>query len=258
MKNNRIRKLLLLSLLLVGTVWSGMAAPLRLKVMTFNVRMSGEQTQYDVKPFADLIRQYDPDMVALQEVDYKVARSYQIDFATLLAAELGMFPVFGKAINSGTGEYGPAIISKYPFVLTKTELLPKPEGTKEQRAVVIGEVLLPSGQKVRFASTHLDHSTPAVRTAMANAVNGYLLKGDMPTVLGGDFNAKPDEATISTGMQQWKQICNDNPTFPNNPTSKIDYLFGYPKATCTVIRTEVIERTNISDHCPVFAEIEFP
>ena len=253
----RLKILLLLAVLLMPGVLLAQTGPLRLKVMTFNVRMSGELTLYDVVPFANLIRQHNPDLIALQEVDYKVARSNQIDFATLLAAELGMYPVFGKAITIGSGEYGPAILSKYPFQATRTELLPRPEGTKEQRAVVIAEVVLPSGQKVRFASTHLDHSTNAVRTAMVNALNAYLLKGDMPTVLGGDFNAKPDESSISSGMRQWKQICNNNPTFPNNPTSKIDYLFGYPKATCKTLSTSVITLTNISDHCPIIAEIEF-
>lgn len=257
MVGKKIRIPLLLAVLIAGSVMTVHAVPLRMKVMTFNVRMSGELTVYDVKPFATIIREYNPDVVALQEVDFRVARSNQIDFATLLAAELGMFPVFGKAIASGSGEYGPAILSRYPVMMAKTELLPKPEGTKEQRAVVIAEILLPSGQKARIASTHLDHSTPEVRTAMATVLNGYLLKGDMPTILGGDFNAKPDESTIASVMQQWKRICNDNPTFPNIPTSKIDYLFGYPKSGLVVLNTVVIERTNISDHCPVFAEIEF-
>ena len=255
--NNRIAKAFLLAVIVLAGTLAGQANPLRLKVMTFNVRMSGELTLYDVVPFANLIRQYDPDLIALQEVDYKVARSNQIDFATLLAAELGMFPVFGKAINSGSGEYGSAILSKYPFMATRNEQLPKPEGTKEQRAVIIAEVVLPSGQMVRFASTHLDHSNNAVRTAMVNSLNALLLKGDMPTILAGDFNAKPEESSIASGMQQWKQICNNNPTFPNNPTSKIDYLFGYPKASCKTISTRVITLTNISDHCPVVAEIEF-
>ncbi len=257
MKYKPIRLLFLLAIwLLAGQSWA-QSSPFRLKVMSFNVRMSGELTLYSVEPFANLIRQYNPDVIALQEIDYKVARSNNKDFAAELGAALGMFPVFGKAINSGSGEYGVAVLSKYPFTAVRTETLPKPEGTKEQRAVLITEIRYPSGQLLRFASTHLDHSTDAVRSAMVNALNAYLLKGDMPTVLGGDFNAKPAENAIATGMQQWKRICTDDPTFPNNPTSKIDYLFGYPKASCKVISYEVIRLTNISDHCPIVAEIEF-
>lgn len=257
MNFNPVRLFFLILFLVLAGQSPAQTTPFRLKVMCFNIRMSGEQTLYSVEPFADLIRQYNPDVIALQEVDYKVARSNTKDFATELGAALGMFPVFGKAITSGSGEYGVAILSKYPFTSVRTELLPKPEGTKEQRAVLITEIQFPSGQNLRFASTHLDHSSDAVRSVMANALNAYLLKGDMPTVLGGDFNAKPNESTITSGMQQWKRICTDDPTFPNIPTSKIDYLFGYPKANCRTINYQVIRSTNISDHCPIVAEIEF-
>jgi len=257
MKYKPIHLLVLLGFLFLAGQSLAQHTPFRLKVMSFNVRMSGELTLYSVTPFADLIRQYNPDMIALQEIDYKVARSNNKDFVTELGAALGMFPVFGKAISSGSGEYGVAVLSKYPFTSIRTELLPKPDGTKEQRAVLITEIQFPSGQNLRFASTHLDHSSDAVRSVMANAVNAYLLKGDMPTVLGGDFNAKPDESTIATGMQQWNRICTDDPTYPNSPTSKIDYLFGYPKTGCRTVSYQVIRQTNISDHCPIVAEIEF-
>ena len=229
----------------------------RVKVMSLNVRISGELTLYSEVPFADLIRQYKPDVVALQEVDYRVARSNNKDFVTELGAALGMFPVFGKAITTGGGEYGVAVLSKYPVRSVRTELLPKPDGTKEQRAVIIAEIQFPSGQNLKFAGTHLDHSTDAVRSVMVSALNAYLQGGDLPTVLGGDFNARPEESAIATGMQQWKRICNDNPTYPDIPTSKIDYLFGYPKGTCRTISYQVIERTGISDHCPIVAEVEF-
>ncbi|MCE4564629.1 endonuclease/exonuclease/phosphatase family protein [Maribellus sp. CM-23] len=230
--------------------------PFRLKIMSFNVCRSGELTQYSVIPFADLIRQYEPDIIALQELDYMTSRNTGIDFTTKLGAELGMFPVFGRTIYYKGGEYGLAVLSKYPFLQVKTEPLPTPSD-KEQRAVLITEVRLPTGQNVRFASTHLDHSSDAISAVMAQAMNDFLLKDDMPTIVGGDFNTRPEEGTIANGMQQWKRFCNDNPTCPDIPTKKIDYLFGYPKEKCSTISYQVIEKTGISDHCPIVAEVEF-
>jgi endonuclease/exonuclease/phosphatase family metal-dependent hydrolase len=214
-------------------------------------------TSYDVTPFATLIQQHKPDVVALQEVDYKASRSGNKDFVTELGAALGMFPVFGKTVPSGTGEYGIAVLSRYPFSSTVMHILPNPEGTKEQRGVLVTTIPFPSGHTLRFVSTHLDHSTDAVRSAMASALNALLLSGSTPTILGGDFNAQPSESAITTTMQSWKRICTDEATFPNVPTTKIDYLFGYPKANCTVISYQVIKRTNISDHCAILAEVEF-
>jgi len=92
---------------------------------------------------------------------------------------------------------------------------------------------------------------------MADAMNKILLKDDMPTIVGGDFNTRPEEGTIANSMQQWKRFCNDDPTCPDIPTKKIDYLFGYPKEKCTTINYQVIMQTGISDHCPIVAEIEF-
>lgn len=257
-KCTKIASLLILCYLLLASGESNeQSTPFRLKVMSFNVCRSGELTQYSVVPFANLIRQYQPDFIALQELDYKTTRNTGIDFATKLGAALGMFPVFGRAIFYQGGEYGLAVLSKYPFLSVKTELLPSPAGTKEQRAILITEIRLPSGQDIRFASTHLDHSTDVVGSEMARALNNFLLKNDMPIIVGGDFNARPETGTIANEMQPWKRFCNNDPTSPNNPTSKIDYLFGYPKEKCRTISYQVIARTGISDHCPIVAEIEF-
>ena len=72
-----------------------------LKIMSYNCRMSGEMTGYSVKEYAVFIRKYNPDVVMLQEIDYNTKRNKNQDFTTQLAAELGLFSVFGKAMDTG-------------------------------------------------------------------------------------------------------------------------------------------------------------
>ncbi len=235
---------------------SAQTAPFRVKVMSFNVLMSGKATQYEVAPFAEFIRKYNPDVVALQEVDYKASRSGNKDFATELAAALGMFPAFGKTINLGSGEYGNAILSKYPFSSILVELLPEPTGTKERRGFILTEIQFPSGQSLRFAGIHLDHSTDAVRSEMAKSFTDFISKSSQPTIVGGDFNALPDDNTIVNEMKDWDRLCDNAPTFPDDPSKKIDYLFGYPKNGWKTIRYQVIRLSGLSDHCPILAEVE--
>ena len=235
---------------------SAQTTPFRIKVMSFNVRMSGQVTHYEVAPFAELIRTYNPDVVALQEVDYMVSRSGNKDFATELAAVLGMFPAFGKTINLGSGEYGNAILSKYPFSSILVELLPEPPGTKERRGFILTEIQFPSGQSLRFAGTHLDHSTDAVRSEMAKSFTEFISKSSQPTIAGGDFNALPDDNTIVNEMKDWDRLCDNSPTFPDDPSKKIDYLFGYPKNEWKMISYQVIRLSGLSDHCPILAEVE--
>ena len=85
-----------------------------LKIMSYNCRMSGEMTGYSVKEYAVFIRKYNPDVVMLQEIDYNTKRNKNQDFTTQLAAELGLFSVFGKAMDTGGGEYW----SSYPFKIS--------------------------------------------------------------------------------------------------------------------------------------------
>jgi endonuclease/exonuclease/phosphatase family metal-dependent hydrolase len=230
------------------------------KVLNMNIRMSGQMTGYNVGPFADFIRQYDPDFVTLQEVDFKTERNGKKDFTTELAAELGYFSAFGKAIDYQQGEYGVAILSKYPIEkISNNKLTGNPAEMKEPRTVLYVDVIEPqSKQKLRIAVTHLDHSTEGVRTSMAQQLNG-VIGATIPTLLAGDFNAKPTESTITTAMAAWQRICNNFATYPASaPTSKIDYIFGKPAGKWTVKSFEVLTNvTSLTDHCGLLTEVQF-
>ncbi len=231
----------------------------RIKVMCFNIRMSGQLTSYQAQPFADLILQHQPDIIAFQEVDYKGARSGNKDILTEIGKLTGMFPLFGKAIPlSGSGLYGVAILSKYPISTSKLVPLAYPDGAKERRVALLSEVTFPNSYVLKFVSTHLDNSTDEVRLAMTQNLNGNeILYGTLPVILAGDFNAQPSASTIAAGMNQWQRLCDNNNTYPNDlPASKIDYIFGYPKNKWKV-NSYTILRTGLSDHCALLADIEF-
>ena len=79
----------------------------------------------------------------------------------------------------------------------------------------------------------------------------------IPVVLGGDFNAKPDEEAISTFEINADNLTGVAPTFPSvNPERKLDYLFGFPKNQIQVESVAVGNGgTPLSDHLPVVADI---
>ena len=232
-------------------------AATRIKVLDFNIRKSGELAGYQVKPFADLILEEKPDLVALQEVDYRMSRSGNKDFLTELAANTGMFPLFAKAIETDGGEYGVAVLSKYPVANSKIVPLSAPDGTKERRVALVCDVEFPDGEMVRFVSTHLDNSTDEVRTEMVRDLNSSnVISGNNPVLLCGDFNATPQEDAVAAGMTRWKLVGDVANTFPaSRPTSKIDYIFSYPEAAWQVVDAEV-PVSYLSDHRPVVAVLE--
>ncbi|MFV0311552.1 MAG: endonuclease/exonuclease/phosphatase family protein [Dysgonomonas sp.] len=254
---NKIKYLIicvLLGLLANGTLM----AQTSFRLMNFNTRMSGQMVNYSAKPFATLIKNYNPDFIVLQEVDYFTVRNGGKDFTTELAAEMGMFSAFGPAIVYQQGEYGVAILSKYPIQkISNNPLTSSSADMKEKRTVLYIDVILPgSNEKVRVAATHLDHSTDNVRLDMARQLDSYV-GNSFPTILAGDFNAKPGENAVVQGMANWQRICNNFPTFPAIPTSKIDYIFAKPTGKWTVKSYEIIKETGISDHCALVTDVEY-
>ncbi|MCS2303413.1 endonuclease/exonuclease/phosphatase family protein [Bacteroides ovatus] len=119
-----------------------------LKIMSYNCRMSGQMTGYSVKEYAVFIRKYNPDVVMLQEIDYNTKRNKNQDFTTQLAAELGLFSVFGKAMDTGGGEYGVAILSKYPFVYINNKTFEGIDGAKEPRTLLYVDIQEPGTSDV--------------------------------------------------------------------------------------------------------------
>src|SRR5690606_28018267 len=84
----------------------------------------------DIDAIARAIKDQDPDLVALQEVDVNTQRSGKFNQAEEIARRLGMSFFFAKAIDHGGGDYGVAILSKFPMSETAIHSLPTEPNTK--------------------------------------------------------------------------------------------------------------------------------
>ena len=232
--------------------------PVRLKVLCYNLRF-GELAS--MEEFANFIKEQNPDIVALQEVDCRTYRDrapkqHGIDFSTELGFRTGMLPVYGKTIPHAGGYYGIAILSKYPLASVERIYLPKTENGKEQRAVLVADVEYAEGKYFSFASTHLDYTNTEERQVQVKKLNEILLKRPYPVIVAGDFNARPNSLEISEGMSVWKVLCPQEPTAPaSGPRHKIDYIFCYPENKWKSIDADVIQ-SQLSDHLPISATVE--
>ena len=129
-----------------------------LRIMSMNIRQGGEYANHKSQPYSDLIKQYNPDVVALQEVDYKTLRNGRRDWLNEVAMQTGMFPYFCKSITYQDGGFGPALLSKYPFFKAQKELFVHDEA-REDRATGWIYIQLPTGQAIRVGSLHLSLET---------------------------------------------------------------------------------------------------
>ncbi len=90
------------------------------KVLSFNI-LHGATTKgnFNLDVIAKVIIDANPDLVALQEVDYKTKRAKNYDLATELGWRTKLIPIFARAMNYDGGQYGIAILSKYSFLKTR-------------------------------------------------------------------------------------------------------------------------------------------
>ena len=224
------------------------------KILSYNI-YHGATTRgdYNLDVIARVITDADPDLVALQEVDYNTRRSGQIDLATELGKRTHLTPLFGRAMYYDGGEYGEGILSKYSFIRTRNVPLPSTPGN-EPRTALEAVVVLPSGDTIAFIGTHFDHLKPETdRVAQAEKINEVFTSGPYPAILAGDLNAQPGSNPINILEEIWSATydkINPEPTFPSDaPGITIDYVMHFPAGRWEAVETEVICDSIASDHC---------
>ena len=243
-----------------------------LRVMTYNsygARATSPANAADLDALAEVIRRQDPDFVTLNEVDVFTDRTGKnVHQARDLAEKLGMEWHFSKAIDRDGGEYGDAVLSKYPILETRSYRLPcAAEQPGEDRALCVIRVQI-DGKDLYVASTHLDHlsgdASRLVQAAEIRRIRDTELEGDL--ILCGDLNAIPSSNVIAT-MTSF--LTNTGPidqyTFPSDdPDRKIDYIMYAPIEHFGVQNCQVVSRgdqqidgVDASDHRPVIADIRF-
>ncbi|MCF0070442.1 endonuclease/exonuclease/phosphatase family protein [Dyadobacter sp. CY261] len=243
-----------------GTLSDKPAKKQRFKVMTYNIHhcnppSAGEKI--DVEAIAKVINAEKPDFVALQEVDVNTERSGKGKNQAKQLAELtGMKCYFSKAIDHQGGDYGVAVLTKFPIVDSARFALPiRPELKEEDRTIAAVTVTLPDKRKLIFASTHLGLKEPN-RIQQAETIMKHFGNTELPMILAGDFNATPESPVIAYFDKYFTRTCTDcKPTIPvEQPKKTIDFIMHKQGSKLKSANTTVIDEKYASDHLPVTAE----
>ncbi|HEY5909649.1 MAG TPA: endonuclease/exonuclease/phosphatase family protein [Verrucomicrobiae bacterium] len=236
-----------------------------LRVLTYNVHHGeGVDGRLDLDRIATVIRAASPDLVALQEVDRYARRTGGIDQTATYARLTGLHAWFGAAMPFQGGEYGQALLSRWP--LQQPTVLPLP-GTRgrEPRIVVTAIVDIPRLGRIRLAGLHLDAGQDdGDRWTQAGALLQGLKSDSVRTLLAGDFNATPESRVMQRILAPgngWVDTAGQwaAPTIPaESPKSRIDFVLASPPAAWQTLKSEVIPELAASDHRPVLVEISLP
>lgn len=246
------------------------AGPLKLRVMTYNIQ-SCRGLDGKVRPerVARVINEFDPDVVAIQEVDSHRPRSGHQDQPGRIAEHLRMEHAFHAMLEEEEECYGIAVFSRFPFEIIRSDLL-TPAGSRREARGAIWLRILPAGKPpFHFINTHFGLGR-GERRRQAEALLGPDWLGGIPenepVVLCGDFNSSPRSkiyrSTVKRLTDVWRTpgIGAPRPGFPSmKPLLRLDHIFV--SAQFSVKSVEVLQTWNAavaSDHLPLCAELTLP
>lgn len=278
-----------------------------MKLLTYNIH--GWRTadgQPNLDGIAHTIQATGADIVGLNEVFYpRPMPAATVPALEVLAQRVGMHFVFGPCLrwpaqnNLPAEAYGNALLSRWPISASAAHhLTPKEEDAqnvlagKEQRGLLEGRILLPSGETFTVYVLHLDHTDEEARSIQLRVARTWLSRDRRrPHVVMGDFNAisrwdyteraaayqhlasNPKSAHMAPGEKGPQVIAQmekagyvdlyarfgqpgQRSFLAAAETFRIDYIFASqalaPQAKTCTIWTESDE---VSDHRPVFAEL---
>lgn len=256
------------------------SGPETLKVVSFNIR-NGEASDgtnswiYRYPATALMIEDQKPDIMGLQE-----AYSYQVSFIT---ENLLNYEAVGVGREDGRkeGEHMSILYNKKTVFLKKwgtfwlSDTPDEPsqgwDGACKRTATWALMKDKRSGNSFLYVNTHLDHvGKEAQKNGLALILSkiGEINKDNLPVILTGDFNVRPDDPVLTELDKTMKSArataakTDSHDTFNGwgKGDGVIDYIYYSGFSSCPEFETIVkkyADRQFISDHFPIFAVLEF-
>lgn len=212
----------------------------------------GHYTEDNLSRLADRIKESQAHVVCLQEVDRGAERSCRVDMAAYLAEHTGLgHSYFIKIRDFQGGEYGTAIISRYPFLESKTMNYPVHIATQ---GTSCGYVTLDvEGKLVRVFNTHLSVENEESNTETLCCLGDILLsyrRMPEPLICCGDFNTSPKKVSRYI---PWVKLAHDG--LHTYADRSIDHILYHGELTASQTRLMDTQHDGVTDHHMVLTEI---
>lgn len=164
--------------------------PIEINVGSYNIA-NGRNVDHDFSIIAQDILDFDLDIVGLQEVDINVERSKNKDTMAELSTLTGYeHYAYFKTIDLGVaGQYGVAVLSKYPILETETFEMPSPN--VERRVLGYAKIDV-NGTPINFFVTHCSCERKDIRVDQFAFINEKMKEYDN-FVIVADYNTSDFE-----------------------------------------------------------------
>lgn len=226
--------------------------------MSYNIRNGrGSDGRVDLGRIARVIASFEPDVVALQEVDAHRARSGHTDQAAELGAALGMTAEYTACVVRGRERYGIATLTRLPPVEVDHLELPTHRHLRtEPRRALVTRHRWPAPETIlAVVNTHLSTvaaERPGQVAALAEALP------DLELVIAGDLNCTMWSRALRPLFPRVRSATKHARTWPARvPLLPIDHILV--AGPLSVVEAGSWRRggaRRASDHLPVVAVLE--
>lgn len=228
----------------------------KIRVATYNIHSGiGRDGRCDPARTAAVLAEIDADIVALQEVDSRLRGGRDIDQFEFLERASGLHAVPGPNIVEHQGQYGNALLSRWPLrapVLHRLNV-----GKREPRGAIEAELDWDGPEFVVFA-THLGLKPGERRHQIDELARLLRARAETPTVMMGDFNVLGPHAGALGRLGHPLGLRLRAPaTFPSRrPFIALDRIWCLPSTLRLSVRVHSSALSRIaSDHLPLVAEV---
>lgn len=233
----------------------------RLRIASYNIhRCVGLDGKCSVERIAEVIRELNCDVIAIQEVDNTPSddpvahvQSMQLDY---LAHATNYSAIPGLRIIRHTGEYGNAILTRLP--VAEVRRLDLSYGRYEPRGAIDTELQFDS-LRLRIIATHFGLFPHERRVQWLQLMAALAERSaDLPTVLLGDMNEWFGHARM---LREARKVFGETKmprAFPSFlPLLRLTRIWCRPRRALKSIEAHRTALSRVaSDHLPVRAEIE--
>ncbi|MBL0146386.1 MAG: endonuclease/exonuclease/phosphatase family protein [Chitinophagaceae bacterium] len=255
-----------------------------IKVMSYNIRLDVKndgENWWEVRKdrVAALMNYYEADFIGGQEVQH-----HQLQY---LLSKLTTYSFVGVGRDDGkeAGEYSCIFYRKDKYKVLKQStfwLSPSPDSVGKGWDAAYNRVCSyglfkdkKTKKKFWVFNAHLDHIGKQARLEsvklITKKVSKVLLQNNLPVIITGDFNSKPNEEPaqyMSTVFLNARNICTTQPygsedtwngfQFDKKPDGCIDYIFVNNKMEVSKFATitDSYDKKYPSDHFPILATLK--
>jgi endonuclease/exonuclease/phosphatase family metal-dependent hydrolase len=224
-----------------------------IRIASYNVHGGiGRDRRCSPERIRDVIREIDPEVIALQEVE---SSANGVDMFEWLAAETGLTAIAGKTLLRGDGHYGNLMLARCP--VSSFELLDLTWSRREPRGAIAADVDC-GGHRVHVVATHLGLRPAERRFQVERLLKLFTTTKKDREVLLGDLNEWYLWGRPLRKLRTYFDRAPAPATFPSrHPLFALDRLYVSPGSMLKELTVHGSALARLaSDHLPVVATLD--